>query len=408
MRLSPGGIALPDVQFNVQSKVSGTVSGTADDFTLTDFGGPKASLAAMFGTTALGTILANGSGSLGLTDMTTHGCAGWYAEDGNATSDTQSMTRNSFAVSTNDADGILSLSEATASQITDGVRYTWNKSDDLVAFVLGNLMFTGAALTAKCDNIAGTIADDGTVETGLEFQPDVIILICTDANSATAPALHSKVGIGFCDASLNQGCVWYREFSALNPSKTNAMCSDNRTLVTRVGSDNLGIEVTAIGSSSFTITARNESAADWTPDITYLALKLEASTDAKVGFHTLPNDTGVKTITGVGFKPRLVLQLDSAEAVYGNTVDSADGLIGLSLLNDIAGQQLSGGTASADAVDPSDTGNTMKNVAIWYPGFGGTSTLYEGSAYTPTADGYSINYGKASSSTHKGLYLALR
>ena len=408
-QLDQAALATPPVEFDLQVANVGSATGGTDDFTAADFGTPKAVFNAMFYAATLNTIQVDGAGSFGASDATAQGTASFYSEDGLGTTNCRQAKLDDNSIVVIDGVTTQTVAEAILSNITDGCRYTWSKDLNPTGdLLMANLMFGGSGLLAGVGNIAASIPDTPVTQiTSLSFQPDVLIFFSTSIDAAETTDQHSQVHLGFCDASLNQGCVYYREFDTQSTTFVDSAIFNNRISFMRISgapSFNVELEVTQMLSNGFEVIQRVASET-WTPDITFIALKLFDSADAFVGFHDMPTATGNNTITGIPFEPRLVLQLDSGLTV-ANAQTAADSLIGLSML--MSSIQVSGGTAADHSVGTSDTKNIMDSKAIAYPSFVGNTTQVEGSFVGFTSDGYTINYTKAPGSAFKGLFLAFK
>ena len=394
-----------NIKFNLQTSSVKSNTGGADDFTFSNFGTPKAVMNVLYYTNGINDIEASSGVNIGFADGTREGQVAMFSKHNLATPDAAHLVNDSNAIEIIDELSSVAIARAAMTNITDGCRYTWSSSGAPVDYGLANLMFGGSVLSAKVDNISLNIVDDGThVVTGVGFKPDVLMIICSDSDLSPNAADHGPICYGFADASLNQGSLFYREFGGGANSFTDSKISDSFIGNMRIPPDDLDLELTSLDSDGFTLTARTPGV-NWTPDICYLALKLAESTDAKVGAFDIPTSTGVQTITGIGFKPRLVIQVISVLSVYDVRAEQ-NSFFALSILT--GSTQAAG---SAESLHDSASSNTTSNIgdrAVEVANIGGASFFIEGSFAGFTLDGYKINYTVTPGTVVKGIYLAMR
>lgn len=396
----------PGVFFDVQQAVISANTGGTDDFTKLGFGTPKAVLNSLQFTDTSGTITADGIGNVGFGDGTNNVCGFWSSEDGVVTMNTQRISDRLVSVQTFIPSSNVTQGRAQISNITDGCRYTWIGSAYPTDLVANNLMFGGPACEGAVGISEGSLSNNATDAITVGFQPDFIFLLSGQAGASSLAQVDGSVTFGFCDASLNQGCLWYFDRDGIATSLVETEISNTRIAKTfnPADGDTKTLEVISIESDGFTVRATTDGAS-YGGARSWLALKLENSSGAKVGTLDLPTATGSHSITSVGFKPRLVVQLSSLLTAYDSKV-SQNALFGLSMIkNDI---QVSGGTATEDGVGTAAARSGMDNKAIYFPDPAG-ATEWEGDFEQFTGNGYDIDYTKVpGGSAVKGLYAAFK
>lgn len=392
------------VEFDIQQAVVGVNTGGTDDFTNTGFGTPKAVLNALQYTTVSGTIEAHAAGGVGVSDGTRHGERAFWSKDGVGTSVAKHHFDDTHAIEILTEAASEGASEATMSNITDGCRYTWVSSAAPSDLVLNNLMFGGSNVSGHVGSKAVLINEDETDSvTNVGFKPDVVFLLSSAADFDTATVAHSRMSFGFSDANLNQGSLFCRDRHNRTTTEVHTNIS-NSYISNEDGSGTVrNLELTSLDSDGFTVTARSSA---WSSDLIWLALKLARPADARVGTLDLPTSTGIHTVSGIGFKPRLVVQLSSLLTAYDSRT-AQDCLFGLSLIMESA--QFSGGATSEEGVVTTSTHSGMDNKAIYFPDPASAISQWEGDFDSFENNKYAINYTKVPGGTApKGLFLAFR
>lgn len=255
---------------------------TTQNYTNTDLGGESGICAfGMIGTpTALdAAVSANCHASIG-----TQGASGFgddvahaFAIDDSITATTQharsarqtsrlykKITGNSW---TETEGGYISAYVTNGATISNQVAGT--------AHYLSMGVWNGNGLNYSWDDTAtGSTAQDGTLTvSGLSFEPDALIVICSDSTGSSA---HSYYSFGFAtnETSIKQRCYTWGCEDNTSPTAHTAILHTDRCgqmytsgATTRLSS----IEVTAFNSDGYTMTVRDAASA--TEQVQVLALK---------------------------------------------------------------------------------------------------------------------------------------
>lgn len=383
-------------EFAVVQCAAPTSNGGTVDCTSVGFGTPKA--AYVWGTrgTANGTAVSIAGLFLGSFDGAgAHQLSYGFTSDNNlATSDTGSVTdANSAYITLNNAH--VQDGDCTASTITDGIRLTC--ADGAPSAYQVNVLLIGGSGVSNV--FSGTATGSGTQNnttavTSPSFTPDLIIGMTAYSN------VGSRMSIGF--ATLESGPTIVQKALGWNDNDNQgtmavaARVASNRWLTNPIGLGTL--ELTSFDANGFTVTTRD--AATSIP-FQYLAIKFSGLA-FKLGTSTFPASTGAESITGIGFRPQLVINLSSDCATVDSNCGSDDGEVvelGMCALNGCA----TGSIYSEDSGSPSITESVT--------GSGLCQSRKDGAAYRVctlsgfTADGADINLTTNAGGTKQRILL---
>jgi hypothetical protein len=162
-------------------------------------------------------------------------------------------------------------------------------------------------------------------------------------------------------------------------------------------------DFTAWDATTFTITW---STNDNQPYILHYVLIGGASVNAKVVVWQSPSTTSVKSVTGIGFQPTVVLNVNhghtmaysSLGGVPSSNIVGTHGGFGLGVMNDDAAQWSSGFYA-IDSAGTMDTQRGQQINSTWFTASNNLTTTKTGVCVSPcmTADGYDIDFTVAGS-----------
>jgi hypothetical protein len=165
--------------------------------------------------------------------------------------------------------------------------------------------------------------------TGVGFTPKAILFWWSDTVAAVSgfsdAGLHFSYG--FSDGTNHKGCSQFA-LDAANPTScgrgwNNAKCI---VLITEGGVADTLAHVSAFGADGFTLDFTTNGAAATGATVHYLALG-GADLSVNVGDAAIPTSTGSHAVTGVGFKPSVVILglYAAANATIGSADARADG-----------------------------------------------------------------------------------
>lgn len=218
--------------------------------------------------------------------------------------------------------------------------------------------------------------------------PDAVIFIIDGATSLDTDVDDAQLGMGWCDGSLNQGCVMWLSTTGVASTTSARVGQDCQARVAEwYDSETNGYRggsVTNITTDTVTITwggsSFNPSAVDAVkrPYMTAIFLK---GVSAHVGTGTAPSTIASPTThSGIGFEPEVILFGSGASTVaeYSSRISTQIGMVyndGASYPQYMSGQGDYGGQAST-AVS-----RIMRNAYVLQHSTNGTTTL---STYTVT------------------------
>jgi hypothetical protein len=239
--------------------------------------------------------------------------------------------------------------------------------------------------------------------TGLGFQPKAVIFFWT-RQTATGFAARQSSGFGFTTGSSNERAVSYDEDDAASTSNSGVRKSASRVILMRNGSTVAQAELTSFDPDGFTINwTANETRADI---IHYLALGGDGLTNTVASSFELTSSGGNQAVTGVGFRPDMVLFLTGGDGPIDFDFDKARLVLGMA----------TGPTEQAALVVASqddNSANTNKvsqqrtDAVILLTTDSGTQNAVA-DLVSMDADGFTVNKSDAPSVTETIYFLALR
>jgi len=313
------------------------ISATQQTITIPNIGSPKAAMFIMnrcpSGSTITPSVafnigFTNGSGSNQLV----------YAincEDNVGTSDTHRMSSDDLCmIMLNPTDGTEDCRAAFVEWVEDGVTIEWltAPSDD---FTLTTVLFAGDV--SELNTYIGTfttpdVLNSGIVVSGIGFEPDQVIGIGGGGTFGFDLTTRGNacLSFGFCDndnGTVKQGSVNYCNLDNLADTSVRALVS--QTYFARDFAGDFGaVELGDFNSSGFTATTRISGAG---MIMGFLALKYNGNVKHDLGFISTPTfATGIQTISGIGFGPQFIAELQTMCGTYDTQItDFNAGSIGI-------------------------------------------------------------------------------
>ena len=374
-----------------------TGTGT-QDITISGIGTPVAAM--FFLTTATGALEASHMLiSSGVTDGTNHRCAIMAAENGVTPTNTWTKLVNDKPIITlNATTGVIDSVAGFDSWITDGVRINWTDAPP-GAYFLHVIFFVGDFNLAIGDFDSNT----DTSET-IGFSLDQMWLAGVNsayssgftAASSTSGDAQGSFSMGIVDNGplLRQGTLgWFGIDASVGLS------DDCHSIIVNslAFSDALEAEVGVVPTSTgFTISAVAGRAAMW-----YFAIGYKGKLVHRFLELETPTGTGSQTLSGQGFKPMFVFELQSVLSSY-NTADSGAAMgwgIGIATnegtpASAVAGRYLTAGLSPCLAV-------SRQEIAISRARDGAAGFQLLASLTSLNEDGYTKNWTQVSGTARK-------
>lgn len=288
----------------VRAQLTATLAGTTD-FTITDFGTPRAALIFLSSAYTDNTPTNEVTSSIGFWDGTNQNCV-WMGDRNNVSDSSawRGYTTNSVARVQYTETGVIA--EYSISNITDGVRLTLDVDATSVTRWCTVVLFGGKDVEA----FAGAQSSPATVATGAEkvvagFRPDVVFwTTCCDDVEASEEGTQSFGVSTRRGSSIQQRMVAFSSYSGQPTSVTGCIYNNNRCIGQHHADANgWNVNTTQFNSDGVSIEATASTSDDV---VNYLALKLP---EINVDLHTvtLPTSTGTNAKTGLGFEPELLV-----------------------------------------------------------------------------------------------------
>lgn len=239
-------------------------------------------------------------------------------------------------------------------------------------------------------------------ETGVGFQPDLLLVAGGGINSAAFSFANAIFFLGFADGT-NQGCIATSSVDAVGTSVTNKYQHQSSVYVT-VLNDALTRRgtLTSFDTDGFTINHNTvEATVRWA-----WAICLKGTFQKKVGFETFKTSTGTKATTGLGFIPECVLQMHHNSTTTGSVV--ANGTFQLGACAPTTSDQGFSAAVLPDAAATS-TAKMRRGASEFIRQWNAAGTTDSAVAAMSSldTDGFTIDYTTASGEAIPFIYLAL-
>lgn len=294
--------------------------------------------------------------------------------------------------------------------IAGGVRINWN----LVAGVgatprLWILLLGGSDLSVAVGAFTLPSNTTGAVS-GLGFQPDAVLsLSCNASNSDSTSSFHAlNFGIAERVSGIQRGLCWAEADNiAAGGQPTQILDDDSFALQVATGSSSIDYTCTlsSFDVGGFTVTTNATAAANDT--LGYMALKV-AGVSMKLIDFTTPTATGNTAVTGLGFRPGLVLACCTSQASLDTAHfndDDATGA-GITVFNNASEQGGINGKIRDNSDPTSATCNSQPKSIMC--SFDGTINAIAATHVSMDSDGYTLNYGTVLGSGRRGFALAFQ
>lgn len=385
----------------VSGALSTSATGTAN-FTKADFGTPKACIVLLsFDTTDDTSVVVEGRVSIGFSDFTNHRCITHQDEDGSAKVDSDALKSNTKAYVILTVAAAVDI-DGTASTIADGVQLTNTTNGSASAVFATVIMFGGTNLSVSLNRTLINSTQDltATITPGAGFDTSLVFFIGTDISGedSSSTGINSSFGVCHINAPtytiFTQRCLGWASDHNNNVGSPHAIISTDRVLdiITEVGAQDWGLEVTAAATNSITVTTRDNGAGAGM-EVYSLALDIDDRT-AKVGSVDGPTvgATWDPTVS-LTFIPQYVgLGLTDLTSENAITSDAEAGVQGISS-NTGSGEETCHSWYNEDASTAANTNNLFRSRAIDLRDHNVTTVLqdHSHSAFDSTGWTYTIN-----------------
>ena len=382
---------MADVKYEIVS--GGLPTSGTGDFTITDFGTPKAAILFVTKATADDTITADAALTVGFTDGTRHVSVSMSSQDAVATTNVNRAVSDSHALYILDPSAAAGLDGSlTASFITDGVRLTVDNAP--AAAYLCSVVLIGGSDVANAYVIEHDDFGTGTsavtvsgVGGGAPFTPDHIFALCQAlGNASPGQSGNTIFSFGTSDFTNHAGLLIGAR-DGQSATAADALISDTNILG-RVfaGSNSWNVAASNPQSGSFDVTPT----ADAGTSVGYF-LCLEYSNSPSISIH----DTSIPTSGSVNeedpaFEPAFMMQVNCQGPTAKNSLystSSGNGIAPSIILYD--GTTTNVLTATIDDGAGSDPQKSTHQDSLKALDYDGSTTAYEGSIAFDSA-GYNL------------------
>jgi len=380
------------------TRVAADTGGGTQDITISGFGTPKAALFYATLLTANGQM-DTGVYATGATDGTNQFSNYIYSEDNVGTAVTRKGQFDTRCLTIGNT-SVLCDCHFT-SWITDGVRITWDTTPPS-AYLITVVLFGGTDISAFCDTRQLGVLDTHVTDVG--FEADLVFLN-TSWNASLGVSINSYITQGIV---WNQSTVVNRHVSYVGDDGAATSSS-----TARVGSLKSGqqvwegalyrtVNLTNFDSDGFNIIASDTFAYY----VHYLAIKIE-NHSVSVGTYDTPTSTGNHSISGLSFKPKFGMFVQSfSDAI--NTLEKTDpdtNIFGISVFDSI--NAYSNQFADKDNLITTQTKSVGYNKPV-YIDIGDASPPHMAADFVSfNSDGVTLDYTVVDGTSRKFVYLLI-
>jgi len=256
----------------------------------------------------------------------------------------------------------------------------------------------------------GDLTSSGSPTVTPGWRPDQIF--CFGASEGLSTGFSAASGtadagggfsVGFLDHGVSdvQRCMGWTEDDAFNLALGGNSC---HVILSNT-------EVFSSGESAILATSSTGFSASGSGYVGYLAISYQGNNQHGIGDTASPTSTGDQAITGLGFQPSFVMEVQSSMTAYGTVVDSRKYGWSLGVMvpsNEGVGatdDNALSGRSEGIAPGPSTAANRHPdNVAVRLEDSSITVTATKVSF---DANGYTKNFSAVNATARKGVYLAV-
>lgn len=373
------------------------VDGTVN-LTKSNFGTPKAAIVMTGNASAGNNPQVHAINSVGYWDGTDQNCSYAGINNGQGTAANARGLYNGRIACISVTPGSFTATYEIKN-ITDGIRITMMAGSTSYARYVTVILIAGHDVEAKTGIL--DVATGGPTVSSVGFKPTVILTGCAGVGSGTSPQTYhiwSQGGAIFLPSVKNY-VLHNFDYTGVTTMRNDTMIDNTRMTGQLSTSYTWTAYLNSMNHAGFVYTYTGSPSAD---DWAYLALNIPG---VNVDLHTLqiPDETGNQAITGVGFKPGVVMAFMGHSKTEGVAAQGMASSVGVSDgVNDGAY-----GVRAVDEVNTSDCGSKYSASLIHVP-------TPSGDAYSNAtlssfdSDGYTLNWTDVTGSGSYGFAIAFQ
>jgi hypothetical protein len=263
------------------------------------------------------------------------------------------------------------------------------------------------SVSVKTNQLTGPASTGNNATTDPGFQPKALI-VWNGLQTATGAVANAQWSLGMAsDAVGSEGVLGTSSVDAAVTSAGTRIYSSGemiRSCTQGTTTDILRANVNAIGATGFTLNWTTLGTAS--PLYNYLALGGADITNAKVSLFQAATVTGPQAVTGVGFRPDVVL-LYISQSVTDGTPSIAGNSYSIGAAT--ASNQWATGIGIQNAAADSNTRRAFyENSCVIFPSATGDTIVREASLTSMDADGFTLNWTTVTATGHRVIALAIK
>jgi hypothetical protein len=370
------------------------------DFTKSGFGNVKAAIVISCNAYVGSNPTLNSNINVGFWDGTTQVCCATGEQDNQTTTDcgrildATKILRHFY--STTDY-----YTQYSISNITDGVRITLTEDNTGASRYATVILIGGADVEAEVDTFDAATDTDVT---SLSFRPD--LLLCSGAGFPVSTDIQTFmiwcIGAAIFRPSVIQRCLHAFSRVSVTTSETSSRLTDNHLTgqLTNGGVLTWASVFNSFNAGGFKLTTAGTTGGD---DYATLALKVPG---INFDIHTLtiPGSTGNQVVTGVGFKPALLL----IGMCNGSAIDTTTEGMATSIGASDGTTTAAHATSSQNGLTTTNTTSAYSDSNIVYLPTEAGSSRSEASLVSFDDDGYTLNWTNVTGAGKVGFVIAFQ
>ncbi len=360
---------------------------------------PKALIMWVTPATAEGFVADAGLG-IGLSDGSTDRGVAMWSDDNVGTSDSANRHDTKSLLFIKDTSSTVGLAASVTSFDSDGFTLNYATADG-TALLVHYIALGGTTLTnVKVGSVAAKTSTGTQAYTGVGFQPDALMLVGVQLETAIPNnSVSAKMMVGVA-AGANQGCAWFRDRDAQDVSSSVSRLQTTKVLTGTSSSSTTVVaeaSLSTFDADGFTLDYSTAGAAAF--NYMYLALK---GGSYFVGSETQKATTGTQAKTGVGFRPAGLIGF-GIQQTAANTFNGATLALG-------ATDGTSEGFSWAEAQNAQ--GTSVAKSAFATDKFirfatGPSTTNAEADTTSLDSDGFTLDWTTADATARQFVFLAM-
>jgi len=387
------------------TRVSASTSSGTQNITTTDLGGRTPKAVRITGTyaTANNTVTSDACISIGVSDGTSDYCLTFNEEDAQGSTDTERGVWDDSLVRYLIPGDATNWGTATNNGfITNGVQLNWSTGAN-AAYLLTVEFFAGDDLSAFVDSTRLSTVDVPVNYTGAPFAFDAGFFY--GFMGGTGVTGRSQIQMGICDGSGNQRSFAYVSFNGLGTSSLVGYLSSDRAFcaINAGGVFDYGVLLSDIDSQGFTHTTDTNSSSN----LFFFLLLNTNGLNVLVSEDTIPTTTGSHGVSGLGFTPQYIYDIETAFTSYDSLLtDDPVGELAFSAFTEDSAY--SNTRSSRDGVSTSVAKSLSKATASALLKYDGSGLDVEAAWTSMDSGGFTRNFTTVNGSASKWPFLAIQ